>query len=112
MRSLRYLNGRTLSPFPAEAEHVSMVTLLSHWSSFRIFGLLLPKDRTALFFAPLSLLVFGVATAISGGSRIRCSLRVVGIVLLCIGALYFVGSLRLSYFKEWKFDADVKTAFS
>ena len=98
-------------PLGAYLLGVSVVTLLLHWSTFRMFGLLLPKDRTALFFAPLSLLVFGVATAASGGSRIGDTLHILGIFLLCIGALYFVGSLRLLYFKEWKFDADVKSTF-
>ena len=98
-------------PLGAYLLGVSIVTLLLHWSSFRMFGLLLPKDRTALFFAPLSLLVFGVATAASGGSRTSDTLHILGILLLCIGALYFVGSLRLLYFKEWKFDADVKSTF-
>ena len=77
-----------------------------------MFGLLLPKDRTALFFAPLSLLIFGVATAVAGGSRIGYALHILGILPLCTGALYFVGSLRLFYFKEWRFDADVKTTFA
>jgi hypothetical protein len=99
-------------PLGAYLIAVTTVTLLLHWSSFRMFGLLLPKDRTALFFAPLSLLVFGVATAVSGGSRIGYTLHIFGILLLCLGALYFVGCLRLFYFKEWKFDADVKTAFA
>jgi hypothetical protein len=104
--------SRRMIPLGAYLGAVTLVTLLLHWSSFRMFGLLLPKDRTALFFAPLSLLVFGVATAVSGGSRIGRTLHVFGILLLCLGALYFVGSLRLFYFKEWKFDADVKTTFA
>jgi len=104
--------ARRMIPLGAYLIAVTMVTLVLHWASFKMFGLLLPKDRTALFFAPLSLLVFGVATAVSGGSRIGYALRLLGIVLLYLGALYFVGSLRLFYFKEWKFDADVKTTFA
>jgi len=104
--------SRRIVPLGAYLIAVTIVTLLLHWASFRMFGLLLPKDRTALFFAPLSLLVFGVATALSGGSKTGDTLRFLGIFLLCLGALYFVGSLRLSYFKEWKYDADVKTTFA
>ena len=31
-----------------------------HWTAFRLFGLLLPKDRTAIFFFPLFMIVAGV----------------------------------------------------
>ena len=104
--------SRGMIPFGLYLIAVTLLTLLLHWLSFRTFELLLPKDRTALFFAPLSLLIFGVTTAVASGSKMGHTLHILGIILLCTGALYFVGSLRLFYFKEWKFDADVKTTFA
>src|SRR5207247_124252 len=75
-------------------------------------GILLPKDRTAVFLAPLPLLVFGTVTAIVPRTSLGRVLRALSIAVLFIGAAYFIGSLRLLYFKDWKFDADVKGAFA
>jgi hypothetical protein len=88
------------------------LSVFLHWLQRRLFGILLPKDRTAVFLAPLPLLVFGVVTAIVPRTKVGRALRALSIALLFIGAAYFTGSLRLLYFKDWKFDADVKGAFA
>src|SRR5205807_8355069 len=77
-----------------------------------MFGILLPKDRTAVFLAPVPLLAFGAVTAISPISWAGRVLRSLSIALLFIGCAYFIGSLRMPYFRDWKFDADVKGAFA
>ena len=59
----------------------------------------------------MPLLVFGIVTSIVPLTRLGRILRGLSLALLFIGAAYFIGSLRLTYFKEWKFDADVKGAF-
>ena len=38
-------------------------------------------------------------------------LRRCGIAVLAMTAFYFIGCLRLGYFKEWKFDSDTKTLY-
>jgi hypothetical protein len=87
------------------------LTLTFHWLQFRIFHILLPKDRTALFLVPLTLVSFASLTAMMPPSRLGQALRVLGISTFYFFACYFVGSLRLTYFNEWRFDADVKSAY-
>jgi hypothetical protein len=90
---------------------VACVTLAVHWTAFRVLHILLPKDRTGLFFVMLGTLVFGGATSIllrtgrSGGARW------IGSVVLIAVAMFFVGCLRFSYFREWKFNADTKALY-
>jgi len=81
-------------------------TVLVHWIAFKTMHLLLPKNRTGLFLVVLFFVFFGAVVASwprSGGSRIP---RGVGIAILTFCAVYFLGCLRLSYFKEWRFNAD------
>ena len=86
---------------------VLLLALSLHWLQFRVFKILLPMDRTALFVVPLSLVAFGSLTALSPKV-----LRGFAIALLCVTAVYFMGCLRLLYFKEWRYDADVRTAYA
>lgn len=78
---------------------------LVHWIAFHSIHLLLPKQRTALFFVPLLTLALGAAAAL----RLRPgNPRPVGLLaagVLAVSGLYFLGCLRLGYFKEWKFDS-------
>ncbi len=80
-----------------------VVTLIAHWLAFKIFHLLLPWNRTALFFVPLSTLAIGALAAIP--NRILTP-------ILYLFAIYFLFCLRLTYFKEWKYDADVKNVYA
>lgn len=82
-----------------------------YWLSHRLFHLLYPMERTGVFFVVLATLWFGMATALQPVSRLGSVIRMAAITALYAGAVYFAGCLRLTYFKEWKFDADVKTAF-
>jgi hypothetical protein len=82
-----------------------------HWLAFRLMHVPLPLARTGLFFVPIAILVAGVGSALSppvGRGRV---VRFAGIAALSLAGVYFVGCLRLSYFKEWKFDAEAKEAF-
>ena len=80
-----------------------VLALVAHWLAFRMFHLLLPWNRTALFFVPLVTLLIGALAALP--SRI-----LTGICYLF--AIYFLFCLRLTYFKEWKYDADVKNVYA
>ena len=90
---------------------ISVVTVLLHWLAFLTLHLLLPKDRTALFFVPLWTLVFGAAIAVLCGSEARNMFRSCGLGVLILTAGCFIGSLRLGYFKEWKWDANTKQVY-
>ncbi len=102
---------RRLFPIAVFASAMIAVTIFLHWCQLKLFGLPLPKERTALFFVPLSLIVFGIVTAIGPPSATGRMLRRASIVVLFITAGYFIGCLRLMYFREYKFGADVKAAF-
>jgi general stress protein CsbA len=86
---------------------VIVVTLTLHWMLFRTLHLLLPKDRTALFFLPLFTLLFGALTA----DRPKGVPRFAGGATLAVAGIYFLCCLRLTYFKEWKYDADAKNLY-
>jgi hypothetical protein len=89
---------------------VAGTTFLVHWLAFHAAGLLLPKDRTALFFVPLLTIMFGAGVEM----LYRLSGRAAGLAaatVLGVAAVYFCGCLRLGYFKEWKFDADTKHVY-
>ena len=90
---------------------ISSAALLLHWLVFRLLHIPLPKDRTGLFFLPLwTLTVCGSLAAILQTKTARLVPRL-GIAMLVIIAAYFVGCLRLGYFKEWKFDSDTKQLY-
>jgi hypothetical protein len=79
-----------------------ILTLLAHWLALKLFHLLLPWHRMALFFVPLVTLALGAVAAIP--SRILTG-------MFYLFAIYFLFCLRLTYFKEWKYDADVKNVY-
>jgi hypothetical protein len=102
---------RWLAMLGGAAAAILTLALLAHWLSFRFFHLLLPKDRTALYIAPLATLAVASVAAIPPHSRIAWFFGRGLTVLLFITGLYFVFCLRLTYFQEWKWDADVRAAY-
>jgi len=91
---------------------ILIVTLACHWLLYAAFGILLPQERTALFIAPLCLIMAGAATAIPLSSRMGRASGVAVTAVLTAVACYSLGCLRLTYFKEWRWDADVKNVYS
>ena len=88
------------------------VTLLAHWLQFRLLKIPWPLDRTSLFIVPLLTIIVGCIFSTIPVNLMERTLRWLGSGILFIAATYFVGSLRDSYFQEWKFyGADVKAAF-
>jgi hypothetical protein len=89
----------------------ALLALLMHWIAFHAAGNPLPKGRYALFFVLLWTLAFGCVLAIRFQSASKDAIRWCGIAVLIAVAVYFLGCLRLSYFKEWRFDADTKQVY-
>jgi hypothetical protein len=87
------------------------LAMLLHWIAFRAFGLPLPLDRTAVFFAPLLTLMAGATISIPLGWRMGVWIRRVAVSALCVMAAYFMSCLRLNYFHEWHYSAEVKDAY-
>jgi hypothetical protein len=85
---------------------VIVATIAVHSIAFETVHLLLPKDRTALFFPPLLFLTLGAAVG-----RRRDIFQYCGTAVLILTGAYFLGCLRLSYFKEWRYNADTKQIY-
>jgi hypothetical protein len=109
--SIRGSDPGRLSEVAGYLACVLVISVAAYWLAHRAVGILLPKERTASFFVPISTVLFGVCTGFRGKSRFGSAPHVVGVVILTAAWVYFVGCLRLFYFKEWKFDAETNQAF-
>ena len=101
-----------MAPLGLAAAAVFAGTAAIHYAIFRLFDLPLPKDRTAIFFFPLFMIVAGVLAATPAASRGGQVLRTSFLGSLALMAVYFLLCLRLTYFKEWRWDADVQKTYS
>lgn len=90
----------------------ALLTLGMHRLLYRLTHILIPMDRTALFLAPLCMLAVGAAAAIPANTRQSATCRRSLIALMMLVASYFIGCMRLSYFKEWYWDADTNRIYS
>ena len=89
-----------------------LITTGLHRLSYTLLRLPMPLERTGLFFVLLFLLAVGAVAAVRVDTPAgRYSYRAVTGVLLTL-ACYFVFCLRLSYFMEWKYDADTGRVYS
>jgi hypothetical protein len=79
---------------------VLAAAILGHMILLKAFHVLLPKDRTAIWLVPLMTLAAGVVVD-------RRALR---IALYTLG-VYYLLCLRLHYFKEWDWDADLQEVY-
>lgn len=107
---LLYCASKT-APFAWVIAAIFVVTLAIHWAAFRLFELPLPKDRTAIFFFPLFLIFAGVLATSLPSSRFGRYLHASFLGSLVLMAAYFLSCLRLTYFKEWQWDADVQKTY-
>lgn len=103
---------RWLGRFGAALAAITAFSVLLHWLAFRFHDVPLPLGRTGIFLIPLCTLVAGVIAAAPARSLVSQWLRrgITG-VFICL-AFYFVLCLRLTYFKEYQFGADVKDVYS
>jgi hypothetical protein len=91
---------------------IAALSLLMSWVAFRFDNLPLPLGRTGIYLVPLFTLVAGIIAAAPVRSPIsRWLSRIVTAVFICL-ACYFLLCLRLTYFKEYQWDADVKDIYS
>jgi hypothetical protein len=90
---------------------VVVLTVFLHWLAFHFTGLLMPKDRTSIFFLPLCLMVVGIAASFPHRDLFGANLRWATVAILIVGSAYFVGCLRLRYFLQWRFDADMEQTY-
>lgn len=80
---------------------VAAASIATHWAMFKLFHVLLPKERTAIWIVPLVMLAIG---AVATGKRALT-------ISLYSLSFYFLFCLRLTYFREWSWDADVNKVY-
>jgi hypothetical protein len=102
---------RSRQPLGLALAATGLIALVGHWLQFRLAAIPLPLERTGIFFVPLAILLVGLGAALPATSRPAQVARRAAVAALGLSALYFVGCLRLSYFREWRFGAEGKAAF-
>jgi hypothetical protein len=109
---LQDARARWLGRFAATLAAVAALSLTISWLAFHFYGLPLPLGRTGIYLVPLCTLLGGVVAAAPARSvASRWLGRSLTAVFTCV-ALYFVLCLRLSYFREYEWNADVKDVYS
>jgi hypothetical protein len=95
----------------AAAACAAALVMFIHWAALHLFGLLMPSDRTAVFFVPLVTLIAGSAAAVASPSRIGTIARRASRTMLVVMAAYFGLCMRLTYFHEWQYISEAKQAY-
>src|SRR6185295_14113515 len=80
---------------------VAAASVAAHWAMFKLFHVLLPKERTAIWIVPLVMVAIGAVA--TGRHALTVSLYTL--------SFYFLLCLRLTYFHEWSWDADVNKVY-
>ena len=81
--------------------------LFTHWIGLTAGGMLLPKERTAIW-VPVVLLT---AAVLAVAAARHAWVRAAATATLTLAAVYFLGCLRLTYFKEWSWNAGTREAY-
>jgi hypothetical protein len=101
-----------LGRFAAALACIVTFSVLMHWLAFRFYRVPLPLGRAGIFLLPLCTLLGGTILAAPARSLVSRWLRR-GLIAASLSlACYFVLCLRLSYFKEYQWDADAKEVYS
>ncbi|MEP6961455.1 MAG: hypothetical protein ABI995_05230, partial [Acidobacteriota bacterium] len=79
---------------------------LLHWAAFHGFGLLLPKERTGIFFVPLAFAAVGAIGSIPAGDRGAHWIRGALVAALVGVAINNIACMRLNYFREWNWNEE------
>jgi hypothetical protein len=110
--SLRSAQSRWSLAFAAIPAVSVACAVFMHWLVFRYHRTPLPTDRTGIYIVFLITLSVGLLAAVPiptpGGEISR---RVLTILMAILGS-YFLLCLRVSYFKEWKWDSDTDKIYS
>ncbi len=108
---LRDASARRLGRFASALLAIGTLAIFTHWLAFHLFGLLLPKGRTGIYLVPLCTLLAGIIAAVPARSwaGVWCHRGLIAAMVTL--ACYFLLCLRLTYFEEWKWDAEVKDVY-
>lgn len=90
---------------------VAVLAAGEHRLLYRLFRLKMPVSRTGLFLLPLVTLAIGIAAAIPALSRGAEWTRRALLGSLCVLSVFYFSCMRLTYFKEWDYQQDLKEAY-
>jgi hypothetical protein len=90
---------------------IVLLSLAMHWLAYEFFGLRMPRNRTALFLIPLVTLIVGSIAALPAFSGAARGVRVLLAGLLFALSFYYLTCMRLTYFREWDYQADLKKVY-
>jgi len=111
-RSERDARSRWLARFAAVPIVAVAAAVLTHWVIFRLKRIPLPLDRTGIYIVVLITLFLGILAAVPISTRAgELSRRGLTILMVVLGS-YFLLCLRMSYFKEWKWNSDTDKLYS
>lgn len=111
-RSERDTRSRWLARFAAVPIIAVAAAVLAHWVLFRLTRIPLPQDRTAIYIVVLITLFLGILAAVPIPTRAgEISRRGLTILMVVLGS-YFLLCLRMSYFKEWRWDSDTDKLYA
>jgi hypothetical protein len=103
--------ARRLVNWGLSAVAILAITLAIHRLMYRLDHILMPLGRRAVFLAPVVTLAVGALLALRVDSRRTAWVRTAALVMLWMTAGYFVSCLRLTYFEQWRFNADAKDLY-
>lgn len=89
-----------------------LLTVAASWLAFHVRGLPWPKDRTGIYLVILATLLAGLIAAIPIPTLWGNLSRQVLTAALFGLAIYFLLCLRVGYFKEWIWNADMDKVYS
>jgi hypothetical protein len=98
--------------FAAALAGIALLSLAMSWVAFRLAKLPLPMGRTGIYAVPFCTLIAGAMAAAPVRTRVSLWLqRGTTAGFICL-ACYFLLCMRLTYFKEYEWDADVKDVYA
>ena len=100
-----------LDDFAITITGIIALSILGHWILLRYLHVLMPRNRTALFLVHLITIWIGAVASFRPDWRIAAMSRRLLVAALPVAAAFFMICLRLSYFKEWQYQADLKKVY-
>jgi hypothetical protein len=104
-------HARRMGRLASALAGIAALAILIHWLAFRFYQLPLPMDRTAIYLVPFCTLIAGIIASVPARSSrgVWCHRGLVAAFFML--SLYYLLCLRLTYFKEWEWNANVKDVY-
>ena len=90
---------------------VILVTLVFHGFAFILFGVLLPAERTGIFFVPLATLLVCITVENCSAAKLQRLFKYVGRISFFLIISCFLLSFHTTYFREWRYDSGSKEVY-